>query len=120
LNPKELGLIKMELASEIYGRRRMRNIAGFTAVILLFAQTIGGAHVHPPPSQQKYVKSAAVSVDGLCALCLVRFHSPAAFVVTPHSLAPALTEFTGLCTTSTEPRSLHPSHLFGRAPPASV
>ena len=73
----------------------MSRIAGITAAILLLAQTVGVAHFHPLPSQQKYVTNAAVSVDdGLCALCLVRFHSPAALVVAPHPTAPMLVEVT--------------------------
>ena len=97
----------------------MRGIAGFVAAILLLAQSVGAAHFHPLPSQQKYVANAVVSVDGLCALCLVRFHSPAAFVVTPHPTAPALTELTAL-RTQYGVAFLYRSHLFGRAPPASV
>ena len=69
----------------------MRKVAGITAAILLLAQTVGVAHFHPLPSQHKYVSNAAVSVeDGLCALCLVRFHSPAALIVAPHPTAPML------------------------------
>jgi hypothetical protein len=98
----------------------MRGIAAFVATILLLAQSVGVAHLHPLPSQQKYVATSAVSVDGLCALCLVRFHSPAAFVVTPHPTAPALAELTVLWTTDRGPRSAYRSHPFGRAPPASV
>jgi len=110
----------MQLASEIHRRRWRRGIAGFVAVILLLAQSVGAAHLHPFPSPQKYVTGAAVSVDGLCALCLVRFHSPAAFIAAPHPMAPALSELTALCTARSEPRSSYRSHLFGRAPPASI
>jgi hypothetical protein len=113
-------LTSMQLTSKTDRRRWMRRIAGFAAVILLLAQSVGAAHLHPLPSQQKYVTSAAVSVDGLCALCLVRFHSPAAFIATSHPMAPALTELMALRTASAEPRSSYLSHLFGRAPPASV
>jgi hypothetical protein len=117
-------LISMQLTSKpdrkTDRRRWMRRIAGFAAAILLLAQSVGAAHLHPLPSQQKYATSATVSVDGLCALCLVRFHSPAAFVVTPHPIAPAPTESTAHRTASAEPRFSYLSHLFGRAPPASV
>jgi hypothetical protein len=110
----------MQLASEINRRRWRPKLAGFVAVILLLAQSFGAAHLHPLASQQKYVTSAAVSVDGLCALCLVRFHSPAAFIAPPHPTAPALSELTALRAASTSPRFAYRSHLFGRAPPASV
>ena len=99
----------------------MRKIAGITAAILLLAQTVGVAHFHPLPSQHKYVSNAAVSVeDGLCALCLVRFHSPAALIVAPHPTAPMLAELTAPFAASMEPRSSYRSHRFGRAPPAPV
>jgi hypothetical protein len=102
-------------------RRWLRAIAGITAAILLLAQTVGIAHFHPLPSQHKYVTTAAVGMgDGLCALCLVRFHSPAALIFAPHPTAPALVELAALCATRTAPRSSYRSHLFGRAPPALV
>jgi len=99
----------------------MRGIAGFAAAILLLAQSVGSAHLHPLPSQQKYVTSAAAGVaDGLCALCLVRFHSPAALIVAPHPMAPGLAELGAPCATSVAPRSSYRLHPFGRAPPASA
>jgi hypothetical protein len=102
-------------------QRWMSRIAGITAAILLLAQTVGIAHFHPLPSQRQYLNNAAVSVDdGLCALCLVRFHSPAALIVAPYPTAPMLAEFTVPRAASTEPRSSYRSHRFGRAPPASV
>jgi hypothetical protein len=111
----------MQLASHTDRRRWTRRIAGFTAVVLLLAQAIGAAHLHPLPSQHKYVASAAaVSTDGFCALCLFRFHSPTALVVTPYPTAPAVAELAALFATGSEPHSSYSSHLFGRAPPASV
>jgi len=111
----------MQLTSQTDSQRWIRRIASISAAILLLAQTVGIAHFHPLPSQNKYLASAAVSVDdGLCALCLVRFHSPAAFVAAPHPMAPALADLATPCATSAAPRSSYRSHLFGRAPPASV
>lgn len=110
----------MQPGLEIHRRRWMRGLAGFAAAILLLAQSVGAAHLHTPPSQHKYLTSAAVSADGLCGLCLVRFHSPAAFVAPPRPRAPALTESTALCAANTALRFAYPSHLFGRAPPAPV
>jgi hypothetical protein len=101
-------------------RRWMSRIAGITAAILLLAQSVGIAHLHPLPPEHKYVTNAAVSVDGLCALCLVRFHSPAALIVAPHPTAPIMVELSALSAASMEPRSSYRSHRFGRAPPASV
>jgi hypothetical protein len=99
----------------------MSRIAGIAAAILFLAQTLGIAHFHPLPSQHKFVTKAAVSVDdGLCALCLVRFHSPSALVVAPHPTAPMLAEMNALTAASTEPHSSYRSHRLGRAPPALV
>jgi hypothetical protein len=99
----------------------MHRIAGITAAILLLAQTVGIAHFHPLPSRHKYVTNAAVSVDdGLCALCLVRFHSPAAVIVAPRPAAPMLAVVTAPFAVSMEPRCSYRSHRFGRAPPAPV
>jgi hypothetical protein len=97
----------------------MSRIAGIAAAILLLAQTVGVAHFHPLPGQKKYAANAIVSVDdGLCALCLVRFHSPAALVVAPNPTAPMLAETKALFAASTEPHSSYRSHRLGRAPPA--
>src|ERR1700722_5929471 len=93
----------MERGFEIHHRRWTRTIAGLVAAILLLAQSFGAAHLHPPPSQNKYLTSAAVSVDGLCALCLVRFHSPAAFVAPPRPRAPGLTEVAAFRAASAAP-----------------
>jgi hypothetical protein len=102
-------------------QRWMSRIAGIAAAILLMAQTVSIAHFHPLPSHHQYVTNAAVSVDdGLCALCLVRFHSPAALIVAPHPAAPIMVEVTALGAASMEPLSSYRSHRFGRAPPASV
>src|SRR5512146_1211950 len=111
----------MQSVSQTGSRSRIRRIACISAAILLFAQAAAIAHLHPLPSQRQYVTSAAAVVDsGLCALCLVRFHSPAVFVVAPNPTAPALAELIAPSATSTQPRLSHRSHLFGRAPPASV
>ena len=102
-------------------RRWMSRIAGITGAILLLAQTVGIAHFHPVPGRHKYLTNVAVSVDdGLCALCLVRFHSPATLIVAPHPAAPMLVVVTAPFAARMEPRSSYRSHRFGRAPPAPV
>lgn len=110
----------MQAVSKPNDQQWKRSAAGLTVAILLLVQSFGAAHFHPLPSQRKYVANAAVSVDGLCALCLVRFHSQAAFVVTPHPTAPALAQLTERSATRTAVHSSNCSHLFGRAPPASI
>jgi hypothetical protein len=111
----------MHSNSQTDSRRWIRRIGGISAVILLLAQTVGVAHFHPLPSRHNYLATAAVSVDdGLCALCLVRFHSPAALVVVPHTTALAQAESHVPCGTNTAPLPSYRPHRFGRAPPASV
>lgn len=109
----------MQLASKRYRRPWMRRIAVFVAVVLLLAQTAGAAHYHSLPSAHKYLANPAVVADnGLCALCLVRFHSPVALIVAPHPTAPMLAEVNSLTAANTEPHSSYRSHRLGRAPPA--
>ena len=83
----------MRTASEQSGHRWKRRIAAFVAAILLLAQSLGAAHFHPLPSQQKYATDAVVNADdGLCAVCLFRIHSPTVAAVTPYLTAPVLLE----------------------------
>src|ERR1700736_1989852 len=111
----------MEPTAQTDRRRWTPRIPVFTAVVLLLAQTIGAAHLHPLPSQNKSLASAAaVSTDNFCSLCLFRFHCPTALADTPHPTAPALADLAVLFATGSEPHSSYSSHLFGRAPPASV
>jgi hypothetical protein len=93
-------------------------MAGFAAVVLFLAQTIGAAHFHAPPSQQKYIGTAVVSVDNLCALCLIRFHNAGALIVAPRVAAPTLSELAISVLQESELHRCDSSHLFGRAPPA--
>jgi hypothetical protein len=56
--------------------RLRRSIAVFGAALILAAQFVGAVHWHPPVQLAWTVASAQPSVDtGLCALCLVAFHS---------------------------------------------
>jgi hypothetical protein len=101
--------------------RWMRGAAAFVAVVLLLAQTAGAAHRHPLPSPETYAAPAAVSLDnGLCSLCLVRFHSPLAFVIAPHPAAPLAERWSPRRLARVAPHFAYRSHLFGRAPPAPV
>jgi hypothetical protein len=97
-------------------------LAAISAVVILLAQTVGIAHFHPVPSEQRYLVNASVSVDdgSLCALCLVRLHSPVAPNVAPHPGAPMLAALAVGGARSAAPHASYRSHLFGRAPPASV
>jgi len=101
--------------------RWIRAIAGICAAVLLLAQTAGAAHFHSVPSAHQSVSASASAVaDGLCGLCLVRFHSPGAFAVSPHPVAPA----PALSHVLDVPRralvAAYRSYRFGRAPPAPL
>jgi hypothetical protein len=99
----------------------MRRAAALVAVVLLLAQTAGAAHLHPLPTAEAYAAPATVSLDnGLCALCLVRFHSPLAFVIAPHPAAPSAERWSPRRMARVAPRFAYSSHLYGRAPPAPV
>jgi hypothetical protein len=111
----------MQSLSQIVGRSWIRRLACIGAAILLLAQTAGAAHFHPLPSAHQYVTNTAVVADnGLCALCLVRFHSPVTLIVAPHPRAPMLAEFIAFGASSRALRLSYRSHPFGRAPPVSV
>jgi hypothetical protein len=90
------------------------------AVVLLLAQTAGAAHLHPLPSAETYATPAATVDNGLCALCLVRLHSPLAFLIAPRPAAPFAERWSPRRPARLAPRVAYRAHLFGRAPPASV
>ena len=98
----------------------MRGAAAFVVVILSLAQTAAAAHFHPLPSAETYAAPGATADNGLCALCLVRFHSPLAFLIAPRPAAPFAERWSPRRPTHLAPRVAYRSHLFGRAPPASV
>jgi hypothetical protein len=92
--------------------------AGLAALILILAQTAGAAHFHSLPSQNKYLSAYASADNGLCALCLVRFHSPAPIALAPHLEAPAQLGSYAPSAYYKQACSTYDSNLFGRAPPA--
>ena len=99
----------------------MRRAASLVAIVLLLAQIAGAAHFHPLRSAQKYAANAtAVADNGLCGLCLVRFHTPVAFVIALHPGAMAPERWHLPLEARTETHRAYQSTLFGRAPPASL
>ncbi len=109
-----------QAAFEQGGQRWKRGVAAVAAAILLLAQSLAAAHFHPLPDQQKYSAEAVASVDnGLCAVCLLRIHSPTVAAVTPSVTAPVPFERIDFVATESRLCSSYDSHLFGRAPPAS-
>jgi hypothetical protein len=111
----------MELMRRARSRRNERRIAALTAALILFVQVLAAAHIHSFPSSREYLTKAAVSVDdGLCAICLLRFHSPIVFVALPAPRAPLIVKPIVVQTIASAPLVAFSSHIFGRAPPASV
>jgi hypothetical protein len=97
-----------------------RRIAAAAAAILLLAQSLGAAHYHPVVSAQHPSITAAAAPDSLCSLCLHHNHAPS--VTTAHLSLAAPHRAGGrdsndFCFAI---KSSFDSHLFGRAPPASV
>jgi hypothetical protein len=98
-----------------------RRTAIVAAALILLAQSLGAAHYHPAPTVQKLSASSAASVDdGLCALCLLHFHAPSAMSPLPSLAVPAAVQHLGLSASRSRRASSLDSHLFGRAPPATV
>ena len=99
----------------------IRAIAGICAAILLLAQTAGAAHFHTFRTSHQSVSTSALAIgDGLCGLCLVRFHSPGAFALSPHPAAsvPAISHV--LDAPRRALSAAYRSYRFGRAPPATL
>lgn len=111
----------MQAASKQNGQPWKRGVAAFAIAILLLVQSFGAAHYHSLPAGPDCSIFAVASADnGLCAICLFRIHCPTVFIATPSLNAPILAELVRFSATQSEPRSSYLSHLFGRAPPASV
>jgi hypothetical protein len=111
----------MQTASEQGGHRWKRGVAALVAAILLLSQSLAAAHFHPLPTAQKYAANAVVSADdGPCAVCLFCLHSPTVSAVTPSVTAPTPFAQRDQIVTESRLHSSYDSHLFGRAPPASL
>lgn len=98
-------------------RRRVALAAG---AILMLAQSLGAAHYHPISFVEHPSIAAASAPDSLCSLCLHHQHAPSVSAAPFPLAAPCDTghsESNDFCFASV---STFDSHLFGRAPPASV
>ncbi len=97
-----------------------RRIATAAAAILLLAQSLGAAHYHPVASAHHPSITAAAAPDSLCSLCLHHNHAPSVTaahlsLAAPHRIASRdSNDFRSALVSAFD------SHLFGRAPPASV
>jgi hypothetical protein len=97
-----------------------RRLALAAGVILLLAQSLGVAHYHPAASSLRSSIAAAIAPDSLCSLCLHHNHAPSVNAAQFPLAAPSDTgsrESNDFCLALI---STFDSHLFGRAPPASV
>lgn len=98
-------------------RRRLALTAG---AILMLAQSLGAAHYHPVAFAQHPSIAATAASDSLCSLCLHQQHAPSVSAAQFPLAAPSdIGRF--------DPKdfcfavvSSFDSHLFSRAPPASV
>jgi len=110
----------MRLLRPIGGSRRARKLAAVAAILLLLAQSLSVAHYHPLPIQSKISASLAAGDDGVCSLCLFHFHSPTVSASSLSLTIPAAMRKVRPLAGAIELRRGFDSHLFGRAPPASV
>ena len=97
-----------------------RRIAAAAGAILLLAQSLGAAHYHPVASAQHPSIAAAATPDSLCSLCLHHQHAPGIGAAQFPLDAPSdigRRDSNDFCFALV---SSFDSHLFGRAPPASV
>lgn len=100
-----------------YYRSRWSAIA--IAALLLIAQALAAAHVHPlAPARSFETQSHAVAVeDGLCALCLFHFNCPVSAGPPAFTARPALVEASLSSPVAGRRLSSVKSCRFGRAPP---
>jgi hypothetical protein len=102
-------------------RQRARRTAFFVATFLVAAQLLGVGHFHLSSSAHKYSATAASAVaNDLCAICLLHFNTPSASAVVPTLAAVFSSEQRPIFTARAQLLSSYSSHLYGRAPPASV
>ncbi|HUY18436.1 MAG TPA: hypothetical protein VMV15_04340 [Candidatus Binataceae bacterium] len=91
------------------------------AALLLSAQFLALAHVHPFAFDKGFHANAqVVANDGLCALCLLHFNCPASASPPIVVARPPLVEALPIATASSPLRSSVKTCLFGRAPPAAL
>jgi len=110
----------MRLLHSSGGLRRARNLATVAAMLLLLAQSLSAAHYHPLPTPDKILVNSAAGDDGVCSLCLLHFHSPTLSAASLSLAIPAAVHKVLPRPGAVELLCGFDSHLFGRAPPASV
>ena len=98
-------------------RRRLAIVAG---AILLLAQSVSAAHYHPSAFAQHFSIAASASSDSLCSLCLHQQHAPTVSAAPFPLAAPSNSGHLDPKDFRFALVSSFDSHLFGRAPPASV
>src|ERR1700674_3912532 len=98
-------------------RKRKRIVTHAAAAIFMLAQFLGIAHFHLRPVEHRYSATAvATADDGLCAVCVLHFHSAAAFAIAPSASAPTPTQRFVVFAAGPRIGSSYRSHRFGRAP----
>jgi hypothetical protein len=107
---------KLKVTRSVWQRR----IAAAAGIILLLAQSLGAAHYHPAASGQHPSIATAAASDTLCSLCLHHHHAPGVTAAGLPLAAPRDAGHRDLDDFGFALISTFDSHLFGRAPPASV
>jgi len=116
--PCPFGVLRGENTSA-FGYRR--SVAAAVAALLLAAQLVAAAHVHPWALVNTVSKDAQLSAsDALCPICLFHAQTPATTANAPILARPlSIHRFFAVATLSRLFCAPKPQ-LFGRAPPASV
>jgi len=98
-----------------------RAIAATAAALLLAAQLVAAAHVHPWAYAKAFSSGAQAGAnDAACPLCILHAHAPLNTTSTPVLVKPLASEhFVAVTMRSRLPSASKPQ-LFGRAPPASI
>jgi len=115
-------IVLVELKAIAHAGHGRRTVAAVAAGLLLMAQLLIAAHVHPGlliKSISDRTHIAAVS-EAVCPVCALQVHAPGSATAVFLLIVPLLSE--GFVATARRSRllCLAKPQLFGRAPPAAV
>jgi hypothetical protein len=105
----------------LISRAAMRSVAVFAAVITLAGQLAAASHIHQAADPCGVNAVAQVSPDGgLCALCLLAFHTSANPPATPVVGMPLLVAQPAVAAATVSIASIDSTCALTRAPPRSA
>jgi hypothetical protein len=114
-------IVLVELKAISHAGKGGRSVASVIAALILLAQLISAAHVHPWFLVKGISSSAHVDInEAFCPVCALHAHTPSSTTATFLLIIPFLSE--AFVATARRSRLLYSAkpQRFGRAPPASA